>query len=62
MTKPEYRLVKQVALCRVCDKELQREVDYMVSWRSIRNGGQNIHICQECVVTLYNLLPKGDTE
>lgn len=62
MTKPEYRLAEQAAFCRVCDKELQRKVDYMVSWHSWRNRGQNIHICPECVVTLYDLLPKGDVE
>jgi uncharacterized protein YlaI len=56
MTKPEYRLAEQNAHCRVCDKVIERKVDYMVSWYSFRNRGQNIHICPDCVKELYYLV------
>lgn len=58
MSKPEYRLAKQDACCRVCDKLLERNVDYMVTWYSHRNRGQNIHICPKCIKDLYLLLPE----
>lgn len=58
MSSPEYRLAEQTAHCRVCDREIIRKQDYMVSWYSFRNRGQNIHICPSCVKTLYYLLPE----
>ena len=58
VTEPKYRLAEQTACCRVCDKSIQRKVDYMVSWYSFRNRGQNIHICPTCIKTLYYLLPE----
>lgn len=57
MNIPEYRLAKQAAYCRVCDRALLKGIDYMVSWYSHRNRGQNIHICPECVKTLNMLIP-----
>ena len=59
MSEPIYRLAEQQAHCRVCDKVINRKIDYMVSWYSHRNRGQNIHVCPECVVKLYELLPES---
>lgn len=55
--KPVYRLAKQDSYCRVCDKVINRGEDYMVSWYSMRNRGQHIHVCPPCLKSLYELIP-----
>lgn len=60
MSKPEFRLAKQNSHCRVCDKVITAKIDTMVTWYSHRNRGQNIHICPECVVDLYNLIQEEE--
>lgn len=55
--KPKYRQPERDALCRVCEKDIKRNEDWMVSWYSSSNRGQYIHICPDCVRKMYELLP-----
>ena len=57
MSEPKYRIAEQNAHCRVCDRTIKRKEEYMITWYSFRNTGQNIHICPACVKKLYELLP-----
>lgn len=57
MKEPEYRLAKQDSHCRVCDGLINRREDFMVTFYSIRDRGQHIHICPGCVRFLYTLVP-----
>lgn len=56
--KPKYRQPERDALCRVCEKGIKCNQDYMVSWYSSANRGQHIHICPDCVKVLYELIPE----
>lgn len=56
--KPKYRQPERNAFCRVCEKCIKRNEDYMVSWYSSLNRGMNIHICPDCVKALSELIPK----
>lgn len=56
--KPKYRQPERNAICRVCGGVIERNTDWMVSWYSSANRGQNIHICPYCVKVLYELIPK----
>ncbi len=56
----EYRQVKREAFCRGCDRKLQRDVDWVVHTYSIRNRGQNILICKNCVYDMVNLIREQD--
>lgn len=51
-----YALVERWAHCRGCDKELEPKVDFAVKFYSIRNRGQHILICKDCVVKMNELV------
>ena len=55
------RQAKQNCFCRVCDKEIQRNTEDIVSWYSWRNRGQNIHICIPCMKILGKLVEHHET-
>lgn len=58
--KFEYRLAKQDSFCRVCDKVNKRNKDMVVYIRSIRNRGQNILICKDCIDKIYNAVKEDN--
>lgn len=60
--KFEYRLAKRTSYCRVCDKENIREKDMVMYTYSLRNRGQNILICPECIKEMYKAIIKDEEE
>lgn len=54
--KPEYRLAKNTCYCRSCDKEMKKGKDWGIFMYSFRNRGQNICICEDCVVKMHKLI------
>ena len=51
----EYRPAKRGAICRGCDKTLNKG-DMLISTYSFRNRGQYIYFCKDCVVSMQNLI------
>lgn len=47
--KFEIRKSKQNSYCRCCDKEMLKDKDTIVYMYSIRNRGQNIILCLDCI-------------
>ena len=54
--KPELRQTERQAYCRGCDKILQPKTEKVLAWYSIRNRGQHIYICTDCIVAMNNLI------
>ena len=59
-TKPTYELMKRNAVCRVCNKQLQREVHKAVKWYSYLNQGMKIIICPACIKELNNIVEQQE--
>ena len=55
----ECEIMKRDGFCRLCDKKLKSGIDEAVKFYSIRNRGQNIIICLECVVRIKNATEQG---
>ena len=55
------RQAQRTCFCRVCDKEIQRNTEDIVSWYSWRNRGQNIHICIPCMKIIGKLVEHHET-
>jgi uncharacterized protein YlaI len=53
----EYRLAIRDVYCRGCDKTLKRDKDMIMAMYSIRNRGQYIYFCKDCVLKM-NVLVK----
>jgi len=53
--KLEYTLMQRDGYCRGCDKLMQRNSEKAIKTYSIRNRGQHILLCKECVKDMYNL-------
>lgn len=53
-----YRLAQRDCHCRGCDKTLKRDVDSGVFMHSMRNRGQNIMLCNDCIEKVYGLMVK----
>ena len=61
MDKFEYRIAKQDSYCRSCDKLNKRNKDKVIYIYSLRNRGQNILLCEDCVKEMYETVAKEKT-
>lgn len=55
----KYRQAERQAICRGCDKELNKG-DMMIATYSFRNRGQHIYFCRDCVKLMNNLIDNSD--
>ena len=53
--KINYRPAEREAICRGCDKTLNKG-DMMIATYSFRNKGQHIYFCKECIEIMYKLI------
>lgn len=47
--KIEYKPTKRDAFCRGCDKTIVRNTEKVFTTYSMRNRGQHIYICMDCI-------------
>lgn len=52
----EYRQAERDAVCRHCDKQINKK-EFMISGYSWRNRGMYMHLHISCVKEIYNLIP-----
>lgn len=52
---PEYREAQRAAGCRACSRSIEKG-EKMVSWYSCWNSGMHIHLCKDCIASMYNLV------
>lgn len=52
--KPTYRMAERNAVCRSCNKTIEKG-EKMVSWWSYLNSGMWIHLCKDCCASIYTL-------
>ena len=57
-----YRKAQRNCRCRGCDRLLEKDVDYGIFMFSIRNRGQNIMLCTDCVDKMYEMVQEGQHE
>lgn len=57
--KFEIRKSKQNSYCRCCDKEMIKDKDTIVYMYSIRNRGQNIILCLDCIEEISAAAKEG---
>jgi uncharacterized protein YlaI len=58
----EYRKSKCDSYCRICDRMNLKDEDMVIYSYSIRNRGQNILICPQCVKNMYSEIMLRDDE
>jgi hypothetical protein len=58
----QFRVAQRDCYCRGCDKQLKRNVDSGIFMYSMRNRGQNIMICVDCVKSMNTLVDENDNE
>lgn len=56
MTEIQYRPAQRTCYCRGCDKEIAPNTEKIITFYSIRNRGQHIHICVPCVEKFNDLI------
>lgn len=54
----EHRIAKQNSYCRSCDKLNKKGEEKVIYIYSIRNSGQSILLCENCIKEMYETIIK----
>lgn len=54
----EFRKAKRDSYCRACDSINKKDIDDVIYIYSMRNRGQNILLCPDCIKYMYNMITK----
>jgi len=56
----ELRKTKHNASCRGCDRNIAPNTEDIIYMYSMRNRGQNIFLCAECIKDAHDMMFKGE--
>jgi len=58
MNNLEIRKTKQDAHCKVCDKLIKKDTEFVVYFKTWRGHGDATHICFDCLKVINELVNK----